>query len=126
MTTYGTDRETSALAALAELLPDVELVNPAGRYPTANSWLQSWPRLVVTLSGLVVFGDHDGTIGAGCVKELADAWRLQIPVAVFDDGRCRQLTGLRVLPNDVRSGLRTAVLIPGRRVRLAEMIGGPM
>jgi hypothetical protein len=34
----------------------------------------------------VIFGDEDGAIGAGCVRELADAIAIGVPVAGFDIG----------------------------------------
>ena len=125
ITTYGTDREAAALASLAEMVPHAELFNPAGRYRDAAGWRRSWPRLLPTLAGLVVFGDEVGAVGAGCLKELADAWRLGIPVAMVEGSWCGYLVALRILPEDERSALGTAELIGGSSLILADMIGDP-
>jgi len=51
------------------------------------------------LSGLVVFGDEDQVIGVGCMREIADAIRVGIPVAGLDE-ECQlcKLAGLALLP----------------------------
>ncbi len=53
---YGTDHEAACLGYLAELLPEAELIDPPGRYATDAAWLQAWPRLLRSLSALVIFG----------------------------------------------------------------------
>ena len=86
ITSYGTDHERAYLDALAALLPGAEIFNPAGRYRTSAGWLRAWPRVARTLSALVVFGNEEGTIGVGCLHEIADAIRLRPPVVDLGNG----------------------------------------
>jgi hypothetical protein len=120
VTTYGTGRERDFLARLAALVTPAQVVDPAARYRSSVDWLSDWPGLLPTLTGLVVFADADGTIGAGCLRELTDAWRLGLPTALLDDhGDLRHVSNLRILPPRCRTGLRMAVVVGGRRFNLA-------
>jgi len=111
---YGTAHEAACLDAIAGLLPEAVIINPAGRYRTSAGWLRAWPRLVRTLSAVVLFAAEDGTIGTGCLRELADAIRAEVPVAVLDDEcQLRELVALELLPADSRSALRAAVVVTG-------------
>lgn len=116
MTSYGTEHERVCLDTLAVLLPGVELVNPAFRYRTSAGWLRAWPRLVRTLSGLVVFADEEGTIGAGCLREITDAVLYGLPVLMLDGDRLHELAGVDLLPAAERSRCRTARVVPGERM----------
>lgn len=80
---YGTPEEARALARLAELLPGCELVDPAGMFADGKDWLRRWPKLLANLDGLVLVPAKDGTIGAGCWRELGDAWAARLPVAML-------------------------------------------
>ena len=124
MTTYGTEREATALARVAELAPHAEIVNPATRYRDNAHWQSDWPTLLPRLAGLVVFGDQAGAIGTGCLHELTDAWWRGIPVAMLDGrGACRQVAGFRVLSLRVRTCGRTGFLVPGPRCTPAAVSG---
>jgi hypothetical protein len=123
LTTYGTPLEREALDLLGALLPDVALVNPATRYVDSAHWLDDWPDLVAMLFGLVVVPDPDGTIGAGCLRELTDAWRTDVPVALLDGRQqIRRLSGLRLVADDERSAQRLAFVTAGRHLDLAFAI----
>jgi len=125
MVTYGTARERDCLAALHRLLPDVYLYDPAPRYSTDTAWLRAWPRVVPTLSGLVLFGTRDGVVGVGCLKELSEAQRAGVPVAMLDH-RCRPRGyGGLALPARAPTTRRAAVLLPGEPVDLGELFGLP-
>ncbi len=114
ITVYGTDHERACLDTLAARFPGAEVFNPAGRYRTSAGWLRAWPRVVRTLSALVVFGDEDGVVGIGCVHEVADAVLLGVPVAVLDeDHHLCELEGLIMLPAADRSPWRTAWVLCG-------------
>ena len=121
--TYGTAHERDCLAALRGLLPEADLYDPAGRYSTSVGWLRAWPRVLSTISGLVVFGTRDGVVGVGCLREIADARRFGLPFAMLDH-RCRARTyaGL-VLPPRAPTSRRAAVLVPGEPVDLRELFG---
>lgn len=126
VTTYGTARERKLLARVADHLAPAQVIDPAVRYRSRAHWLDDWPRLVGSISGLVVFTDVDGTIGAGCLGELTDAWRLEIPVALVDDhGAFRHVPTLRIVPHGRRTALRTAVVVGGRQFDLAAALGQP-
>ncbi len=120
---YGTARERDCLAALRGLLPDVNLYDPAGRYSTDAGWLRAWPRVLPTISGLVVFGTRDGVVGVGCLREIADVSGAGLPVAMLDH-RCRARTyaGL-ALPTRAPTPRRAAVLVPGEPVDLRGLFG---
>jgi len=121
MTTYGTPREARALARIASLAPGAEIIDPAARYSNTAHWQHDWPRLVSQLAALVVFGDRGRTLGTGCIHELADAWWQGVPVAMLDaDERCRQVVGLRVFSERIRTAWRAGALIPGRPLVLAD------
>jgi hypothetical protein len=120
---YGTARERDCLATLRGLLPDVELYDPAGRYRTDAGWLRAWPRVLPTISGLVVFGTRGGVVGVGCLREIADASGAGLPVAVLDHRRrARTYAGL-TLPTRAPTPRRAAVLVPGELIDLRELFG---
>jgi hypothetical protein len=63
------------------------------------------------LSSFVVFAGTDGTIGAGCIRELTDALVRHIPIAGFHEGGLRTIAGLESLPIPFRSARSTALLL---------------
>ncbi|MDA8360370.1 MAG: hypothetical protein M0Z95_29650 [Actinomycetota bacterium] len=114
ITCYFTDHEKACLDAIKAAFPEAEVVNPAVRYKTTTAWLRAWPRVAQTLDGLVVFADEAGTVGVGCVKEVADAIRLSVPVAMIDDQyQVRELTAFGLLDPSIRSARRSARLVSG-------------
>jgi len=116
MTCYGTEHERVCLDALAGLLRGVEIIDPATRYRTNAGWLRAWPRLLSTLSGLVVFADETGTVGAGCLREVADAVAAGLPVAYLDDDhRLCELVALDMIPAAERTRTRAAWPVAGER-----------
>jgi hypothetical protein len=101
----------------------VDLYDPAGRYSNDVGWLRAWPRVLPTLSGLVVFGTRDGVVGIGCLHEIAEARGTGLPVAMLDH-RChaRTCAGL-ALPARAPTPRRAAVLVPGEPIDLRELFG---
>jgi hypothetical protein len=118
MTAYGTPHAAACLDALAGLLLGARLIDPATIFASDVEWLASWPRLVRTLGGFVMFGAEAGTIGAGCIRELADAIAFGVPIAGFDLGRrgLRQISGFDLIEVGRLSARRTATLQLGRCV----------
>jgi hypothetical protein len=111
MAGYGAPHAAACLAALRELLHGARLIDPAAIYASDAEWQRSWPRLVRRLSGFVIFGAEDGTIGAGCIRELADAIALGVPIAGFDVGYgLRQILGFDLIDTGSRSARRTGTL----------------
>jgi hypothetical protein len=94
---YGTARERDCLALLRGVLPEADLYDPAGRYSTDAGWLRAWPRVLPTLSGLVVFQGEDGTIGTGCLRELTDAIAWRLPVAALEGEALHEIDGVQFL-----------------------------
>jgi hypothetical protein len=108
---YGTPYAAACLEALGALLAGRRLIDPATVYASNAEWLRSWPRLVRTLSGFVLFGSEEGTIGAGCIREMADAIALGVPIAGFDLRRgLREIAGLDLIDTSFRSAKRTGTL----------------
>ncbi len=65
-----------------------------------------------------MFGAEDGTIGAGCIRELADAIALGIPVAGFEiRGGLREISGFDLIETGRRNLRRAATLRLGRCVQ---------
>jgi hypothetical protein len=107
------------------LAPGAEIIDPAARYGDTAQWQHDWPRLVPQLTAVVVFGDRGRTVGTGCIHELSDAWWHGVPVATLDvDGGCRQVVGLQVFSERVRTAWRAGALVPGRQLVLADVLRG--
>ncbi len=123
MTSYGTAHERSCLATLAELLPGVELCDPAGRYRTDDGWLRAWPRVLQTLSGLVIFPCENGTVGTGCLRELTDAIAAYVPVAVLVGYELHEIDGFQLLAPPWRSARNAARLITGQAMGIGDFPG---
>jgi len=115
MAGYGTPYTTACLDVLARLLPSALLIDPATIFAIDPEWRQAWPRVLQTLEGFVIFGDTDGTVGAGCIRELSDAIALGVPIAGFDLGRgLRDISGFDIIDPGSRSARRAATLRFGR------------
>jgi hypothetical protein len=102
------------------LLPYCDVFDPAARYRSEHSWRRAWPRVLVSLAGLVVFAAEDGTIGCGCLRELADAIAYGLPVLALDGESLYELEGVRLLPPSWRSARRTGGLVLGAVIEPAE------
>jgi hypothetical protein len=124
MTGYGTPHAVACLDALGALLPDARLIDPATVFASDAEWQRSWPRLVRRLWGFVIFGAEDGTVGAGCIRELADAIAMGVPVAGFDNGRrLREILSFDLIDEATRSARRTGTMQLGRCVDLFPAVG---
>jgi hypothetical protein len=114
MTSYGSDVERRSLTVLRRLLPTARIVNPADHYLSARDWELDWPQLVRQLDALVVFGAEDATVGAGCLREVADAIGHSVPIAVLRGEALCELVSMRFLPLSRRTPARTAIVVAGR------------
>ena len=119
MTSYGSQHERAALKAIRRLLPNVRVLDPSSLYVSPGHWLAEWPTLAPTLRLIVLFGDETGSIGAGCIREVADALCLGVAVLVLKEGELRELRSLRLLPLSRRTRARTAVPVAGPAIDLA-------
>jgi hypothetical protein len=115
---YGSDHERACLYALAELLPDARILNPAELYASGTEWLAHWPGLVPRLTGVVAFGDEGGVVGTGVMRELADAIAYGVPLAALDveASELREIAGFDFLPPGLRDAGHAA------RLRLGEPV----
>ncbi|MGA8725435.1 MAG: hypothetical protein WB565_10360 [Acidimicrobiales bacterium] len=46
--------------------------DPAALFLSTEDWLAKWPALVPFVRDLVIVPDCDGSIGAGCLREIAE------------------------------------------------------
>ena len=67
-------------------LVDEPLWDPATLFSSTDEWLREWPHLLGSISGLVLVPDADGSIGAGCLREISDVLGLDRPVSVYEGG----------------------------------------
>ena len=114
---YGSEHERVSLDTLAGLFGGVEIIDPAERYRTDAEWLRDWPRVLASLSGLVLFADEHGMVGAGCLREVTDAIAAWVPVGYLDPyfGLC-ELGGFDFLPAPMRTRASTAWPIAGAQI----------
>jgi hypothetical protein len=125
ITTYGTDWAARHLARLAELLPGARLVDPERKaWATSEAWFAEWSSIVPDLSGLVVFGAEDRTVGAGCLQEIIDAVFVGIPIAALDGRRLVELRGFEFATEGSQSAQRAATVRAGRRISPGAFPGG--
>jgi hypothetical protein len=76
------------------------------------------PRLLPTLSALVLFTDEDGCVGVGCLKEIADVIGSRLSVYLLDERRrLRELGGSALLTEVERSALRASMPVAVAGVR---------
>ena len=117
MSRYGSPYARTCLDTLADMFPDARLLDPSTIFASDAEWRRAWPRLVRVLGGLVMFGAEDGTIGAGCIGEMADAIAVGVPIAGFELGRgLREIRGYDVIDPRTRTPRRAAVLRLGHSV----------
>lgn len=83
--TYRSSWSARCIEAAERAWPDAELIDPAERFGSNETWLDEWPALVATLSALVVVGDEQGRIGSGCLREIADAILWWVPTYTLAD-----------------------------------------
>jgi hypothetical protein len=112
--TYRTPWARAHIGRLRELLPAAEVIDPEdSAWLSDADWLERWPMLLGRLSEVVVFAARDNTVGAGCLREVADAIAYGVPVAALDLGRglC-ELRALDLLPD--ATAARAARLVLGQ------------
>jgi hypothetical protein len=124
VTSYGTDHERDRLACLARLLPGVQLFDPSGRYSSHAGWRRAWPRVLETLSGLVVFQEEDCTIGTGCLRELTDAITWGLPIAALEGEALHHITGIQFLAVPRRPARHAGRLVLGPSLGPGDFLPG--
>lgn len=121
MICYSTPHAAESISGIAKALPGVELIDPEQMgWEADGAWLCDWTDLLNALDGLVVFGAADGTVGAGCLREMVDALACGIPVAAWHPQlHLTELAGVALLPRGSRSARRTAYLAHGASISAA-------
>jgi hypothetical protein len=67
-----------------EDLADEPVWDPARLFTSTAAWLQEWPRLLGSITGLILVPDTDSSIGAGCLREISDVLGLDKPVWIYE------------------------------------------
>jgi hypothetical protein len=67
-------------------LVDEPLWGPATLFSSTVEWLREWPRLLRSITGLIVVPDTDSSIGAGCLREISDVLGLDRDVWIHENG----------------------------------------
>ena len=61
--------------------------DPAVLFHSSADWIHQWPTLLPRVRSLVLVPDDDGSIGAGCLREIADVFGSEKVVQVYIEGR---------------------------------------
>lgn len=69
--TYGTSWEAECLQAIANALPDAELVNPRDLFESNDEWKRRGPIVIADVDMVVVFADACSWVGLGVMTEMA-------------------------------------------------------
>jgi hypothetical protein len=94
--------------------------DPAVLFSSSADWLDGWPDLLSMVAGLVLVPDDDGSIGAGCLREIADVLGRDRPVWLYDRLQLVPWGGVVISTVSVPSRFRVAEVnvghpTPGRR-----------
>ena len=65
-------------------LVEEPLWDPATLFSSTAQWLREWPHLLGSVPGLILVPDTDGSIGAGCLREISDVLGLDRPVSIYE------------------------------------------
>jgi hypothetical protein len=79
----GTPDHRDAIVVARAQFPGHRIVDPSRKGWSTSDWLTEWPGLLPLLETLTVIPREDGSIGAGCFREIYDARDAGIPVWVF-------------------------------------------
>lgn len=112
--TYGDHATKVARRLLSRQLLGWEILDPEHiGWESNEEWRSGWDELVKRLSALVVMPDAGGMIGAGCLREIADAFAVGVSVVVWSQatGRLLAFPGVTI----------PSVPTPGR---CAQVLGG--
>ena len=126
MTCYASDYAEHQIAGITSALAHCEIVDPEDCHWTSNeAWLREWPGILASLAGLVIFADHAGTVGVGCLHEIVDAVMLGVPLAAWEPGAgLVDLVGVELVEPDSRSAARAAFLDYGAPLTARTFPGG--
>ncbi len=83
--TYGTARYDRVANLIRAKYSSEPLVEPRDLYASNEDWRNPWPGTVATIARLVFFANPDKSIGAGVLRELADAQWQGVPIEFASD-----------------------------------------
>jgi len=86
--------------------------DPTELFSSSAEWLSRWPGLLSTVTGLVLVPDDDGSIGAGCLREIADVLGRDRDVWLLDGGQLRPWGDVVVRTVLTPSRFRVATVAP--------------
>jgi len=86
------------------------LWDPGSLFGSTTSWLIGWPRIVEKTSGLVLVTDLDQSIGAGCLREIAEVLGRDLPVWLWSEGDLVPWSETEVVPAVNPSRFRVAAV----------------
>ena len=122
MTAYGTDHEARALRRIAEAFPGAEVLDPAAMFDDNASWHDTWPQVLAGIDVCAIFADEAGSIGVGCLKEIADTIAAHVPVvAVGPRGGLRAFGGVAVEGGPIVERARIGWLLYGPAVSVSRL-----
>ncbi len=86
VSSYGSAFRSQVIETLRARITPVggAVILPEEQWSNNAEWLSAWPEIVGTLTELVLVPDEDGSIGSGCLREVADALAIRVPVTVPD------------------------------------------
>jgi hypothetical protein len=84
VTAYDTPHRRRTLAAIREEVgAGAVILDPAVLYRSNGEWLAAWPGVVRSLDHLVIVPAADRTVGAGVLREVADALAYSVPISLW-------------------------------------------
>lgn len=119
---YGTALDSRQLAVLRRRFPTAELADPAKLWTSNEAWLGEWPEVLTQLDLLALWAGEDGQLGAGVLRELADAVTARLPIVALDpEGRLCHFGGFERGWGLYVPRRRVGQLLYGPRVARAEL-----
>jgi hypothetical protein len=80
-------------------------------FESSTDWLNRWPGLLPTVTRLVLVPDDDGSIGAGCLREIADVLGRDLPVSLYDGTQLRPWGAVVIRTVSTPSRFRVATVV---------------
>jgi len=108
----------AALKVVRKQFPELHVFDAAREFSSTADWLARWPDVLSRIDTLVVVPRPDGSVGAGCAREVLDFCAMQVygisaefappgltrvaavpRLFVFEDDHLRRLRWFSLIPN---------------------------